>query len=63
MAPSQVRPGSIYLYHGVDFDLRRDAPVPETGREVKIYQPEHMPHADLYCCFAVSYTHLRAHET
>ena len=51
MAPAQVRPGSIYLYHDVDFNLRRDVPVPTTGQQVEIYQPEHMPRADLPCCF------------
>ena len=51
MAPSQVRPGSIYLYHDLNFDLRRDTPVPTMGQQVEIYQPEDMPHADLPCCF------------
>ena len=46
---------SVYRYCAVDFDLRREAPVPVTGQKVRIDRPRHalghMIAASVLCCF------------
>jgi hypothetical protein len=51
MPPSQVAPGSIYVYHDVYFNLHRDAPVPTHGDKVQVYQEAAVPRGNIPCCY------------